>query len=48
VKEYLDSKKAPKAEGTGSAGFQTQGPPKSFADAEARALARIRSASTNI
>lgn len=48
VKKYLESKKAPKAEGTGSAGMQGQGVAKSWKEASQRALARIQSASKQV
>jgi hypothetical protein len=44
VKEYLDSKKAPKAEGKGAAGTLGQGPPGSWQAADARFKARIEAA----
>jgi hypothetical protein len=44
VKEYLESKKAPKVEGSGAPGVVKQDPPKNFAEARERALERLRSA----
>lgn len=43
VKEYLESKKAPKVEGSGTPGVVKQDPPKNFAQARERALARLNS-----
>lgn len=42
VKEYLESKKAPKVESTGTAGTLHAEPAKSFAEARQRALERFR------
>lgn len=47
VKEYLESKKAPKVEGAGTAGLIKDEPPKNFADSRQRALERLRAARTN-
>jgi hypothetical protein len=44
VKEYLDSKKAPKVEGSGTPGIIKEAPPKNFAEARQRALARLNAA----
>ena len=44
IKEYLESKKAPKVEGSGAAGVVTDTPPKNFDEARQRALERIRAA----
>jgi hypothetical protein len=44
VKEYLESKKAPKVEGSGTPGIIKDTPPKNFAEARQRALARLNSA----
>lgn len=44
VKEYLESKKAPKVEGSGTPGIVKEAPPKNFAEARQRALARLNSA----
>lgn len=45
VKEYLESKKAPKAEGSTGAAAQTElPPPNSWKEAEARAAARLQAA----
>lgn len=44
VKKYLESKKAPKVEGSGSApGLIAEQPPKTWEEARERALARLRS-----
>lgn len=47
VKEYLESKKAPKVEGAGTPGVVKDAPPKNFEEARSRALERLRSARTN-
>jgi hypothetical protein len=47
VKEYLQSKKAPKVEGPGTPGIIKDGPPKNFEESRQRALERLRSARTN-
>ena len=44
VKEYLESKKAPKVEGSGTPGIIKDAPPKNFAEARQRALARLSAA----
>ena len=44
VKEYLESKKAPKVEGSGTPGIVKDAPPKNFAEARQRALARLSAA----
>jgi hypothetical protein len=44
VKEYLESKKAPKVESTGTAGITYSEPPKTFEEARARAAEMIRAA----
>jgi hypothetical protein len=44
VKEYLESKKASKVEGSGTPGIIKAAPPKNFAEARQRALARLNSA----
>jgi hypothetical protein len=46
IKEYLESKKAPKVEGSGTPGIIKDTPPKNFAEARQRALARLNSADT--
>jgi hypothetical protein len=46
VKEYLESKKAPKVEGGGTPGIVKDTPPKNFAEARQRALARLNEADT--
>jgi len=43
VKEYLESKKAPKAEGSGAPGIQND-PPKTWEEARERALERLKAA----
>lgn len=48
VKEYLDSKKAPKAEGKGAAGVVGQGAPGSWQAADARFKARIEAANKSV
>jgi hypothetical protein len=48
VKEYLDSKKAPKAEGKGAAGIVGQGAPGSWQAADARFKARIEAANKSV
>lgn len=48
LKEYLDSKKAPKAEGKGAAGIVGQGPPGSWQAADARFKARIEAANNSV
>lgn len=47
VKEYLQSKKAPKVEGAGTPGVIKDAPPKDFNESRQRALERLRSARTN-
>ncbi|HMK57735.1 MAG TPA: hypothetical protein VK462_01640, partial [Nitrososphaeraceae archaeon] len=47
IQEYLNSKKAPKVEGSGTAGFVQQDPPKTLAEANKRAADRIRAANQN-
>jgi hypothetical protein len=47
VKEYLQSKKAPKVEGAGTPGVIKDAPPKNFEESRQRALERLRSARTN-
>jgi hypothetical protein len=44
VKEYLESKKAPKVEGPGTPGLIKEAPPKNFAEARQRALERLNAA----
>lgn len=44
IQEYLESKKAPRVEGTGSAGVQTEPPTTDFKVARERAIARLRAA----
>jgi hypothetical protein len=47
IKEYLESKKAPKVEGPGTPGLIKDAPPKNFAEARQRALARLNAADIN-
>jgi len=48
IQEYLNSKKAPKVEGSGTAGYVQADPPKSFAEANKRALDMIRAANQKL
>lgn len=48
IKEYLESKKAPKTEGAGAAGVISEGPPKTWGEARQRALERFRAAKQQI
>jgi hypothetical protein len=47
VKEYLQSKKAPKVEGAGTPGVIKDAPPKNFEESRQRALERLRASRTN-
>lgn len=47
VQKYLESKKAPKAEGSGSAGYVAPSAPKTMAEARQNALEMLRAANQN-